>query len=49
MKIKFTFNVDDKLFQVIKDYAKQNHINLSAMTEKLWLEHIQKNSKKEKK
>jgi hypothetical protein len=44
-----SFSAEEKEYKLIKDYCKENSINMSKMTEKLWLEHIKKIQKNEKK
>ena len=49
MSKTMSFNVTEEEHKIIKDYCKENSINLSKMTEKLWVEYIKKIQKNEKK
>lgn len=49
MSKTMSFNVTEEEYTLIKNYCKENSINMSKMTEKLWLEHIKKIKKSEEK
>ena len=49
-KKKITFTMDEIIIQNIKEFSEENCINISALSQKLWEEFLEKkNKEKEKK
>jgi len=40
MKIKKTFSFDKESLDIINNFCKENSINASSLTQKLWLKYI---------
>lgn len=48
MKTKLTVSISEQSKEQIQKFVKKNHINMSSMTEQLWINHIKKEQKNEK-
>lgn len=44
MKVKKTFSLNEEIIQAIIEYCQTHCINASAMTEKLWIDHLNENN-----